>query len=368
MFMDHRRQLILRRLARDGSIRVSELAQEWAVNPMTIRRDLAELEGRGQLRRVYGGALPMGGSDGSGPRIGLMVPDTERYYRAVVSGAERAARQLGARLVVATHFYLEELERERLEKLVSLHLDGLVLATRALQPPGAVTAGDLPGWTGDRGVATISDQGVESIIDRMRCPVVLVERQLPWRSAGVNPSVVRSSHDRGALMGVQHLRDLGHDRVVAAMEVSPTVVGINRGLQEARDRFGIDIDVIEVEGLPGPSEVDAVADQVLARGHTAILAHPDPLGADLVDRFTAAGRSVGDEIHLVSYNDVTATEAAIPLTAVAPAKEELGYEAVRMALHQIDTSTPTAVQHLTLVPRLVVRDSAPQPESATGGS
>lgn len=353
MFMDHRRQLILRRLTRDGSVRVTELAREWAVNPMTIRRDLAELEERGQVRRVYGGALPVGRSDGSGPRIGLMVPDTQRYYRAVVTGAERAAGQFGARLVVATHYYLEDLERERLEKLVSLDLDGLVLATRGRHPRGVVATGGTADWT-------ISDQAVESIIDQLHCPVVLVERQLPWRSA-VNPAVVRSAHDRGAVMGIQHLHALGHDRVVAVMEVSPTVVGINRGLQEARDLHGMDIDVIEVEGLAGQDEIDEVAERVLTAGHTAVLAHPDPLGAELIDRFTAAGLVVGQDIHLVSYDDVTAANAAVAMTAVAPAKEELGYEAVRMALHLIDTSTPTAVQYLTLMPSLVVRDSAPHP-------
>lgn len=40
-----------------GSRRVSELAHDLAVSPITIRRDLATLEHDGLITRVHGGAL-----------------------------------------------------------------------------------------------------------------------------------------------------------------------------------------------------------------------------------------------------------------------------------------------------------------------
>lgn len=48
------------RLDRDGSVLISDAAQELDVSEMTIRRDLAELEERGAARRVRGGATAIG--------------------------------------------------------------------------------------------------------------------------------------------------------------------------------------------------------------------------------------------------------------------------------------------------------------------
>ena len=54
-----RAQMILQELLRAGGVSVGALARRLKVSPATIRRDLAELEGRGLLRRTHGGALPI---------------------------------------------------------------------------------------------------------------------------------------------------------------------------------------------------------------------------------------------------------------------------------------------------------------------
>jgi DeoR/GlpR family transcriptional regulator of sugar metabolism len=45
-----------------GIVRVDDLCDELGVSPATIRRDLAELDLRGQLRRVHGGAVSIAGN------------------------------------------------------------------------------------------------------------------------------------------------------------------------------------------------------------------------------------------------------------------------------------------------------------------
>jgi DeoR family transcriptional regulator, fructose operon transcriptional repressor len=54
-----RHQAILRKLRSNGQIRALETAQELGVTHETIRKDLVQLESRGLLRRVHGGALPV---------------------------------------------------------------------------------------------------------------------------------------------------------------------------------------------------------------------------------------------------------------------------------------------------------------------
>ena len=47
-------------VSHDGAVSVEELAAKLAVSGMTVRRDLTALEQAGDLRRVRGGAVPVG--------------------------------------------------------------------------------------------------------------------------------------------------------------------------------------------------------------------------------------------------------------------------------------------------------------------
>jgi DeoR/GlpR family transcriptional regulator of sugar metabolism len=58
MLTEERRQVILKRLARDGKVVAVELSASLGVSADTVRRDLQELAETGLLRRVHGGGLP----------------------------------------------------------------------------------------------------------------------------------------------------------------------------------------------------------------------------------------------------------------------------------------------------------------------
>src|SRR5450432_2024558 len=54
-----RHQAILDQLRRDGRVDVGALADEFAVSPLTVRRDLDQLAAGGVLRRVRGAAVSL---------------------------------------------------------------------------------------------------------------------------------------------------------------------------------------------------------------------------------------------------------------------------------------------------------------------
>jgi DeoR/GlpR family transcriptional regulator of sugar metabolism len=58
MLTQHRKKLLLDRLAKDGRIIAKDVSRELALSEDTIRRDLRELAADGLLQRVHGGALP----------------------------------------------------------------------------------------------------------------------------------------------------------------------------------------------------------------------------------------------------------------------------------------------------------------------
>lgn len=63
MRAEQRHAVILEMLATSGRVDIAELRGALAVSEMTIRRDLADLESQGALRRVHGGATrPVSGS------------------------------------------------------------------------------------------------------------------------------------------------------------------------------------------------------------------------------------------------------------------------------------------------------------------
>jgi len=54
---ESRRREIAERLRATGAVTVAEVEERYGVSPMTARRDLAELERRGVVRRTHGGAV-----------------------------------------------------------------------------------------------------------------------------------------------------------------------------------------------------------------------------------------------------------------------------------------------------------------------
>lgn len=59
LYAAERQQRILDEARRHGRVEVNAVATELDVTPETVRRDLTHLEGRGLLRRVHGGAIPV---------------------------------------------------------------------------------------------------------------------------------------------------------------------------------------------------------------------------------------------------------------------------------------------------------------------
>lgn len=57
MLQEERQQLILQHLKENQSVRIAELCKKWNVTRETIRRDLYELEEKGLLKKVHGGAI-----------------------------------------------------------------------------------------------------------------------------------------------------------------------------------------------------------------------------------------------------------------------------------------------------------------------
>ena len=76
MYAAERYRSIVERVVGKGRASVTDLAGDLEVTPETIRRDLSYLESRGLVRRVHGGAVPVG-------RVIVEVPVSDRNEERV---------------------------------------------------------------------------------------------------------------------------------------------------------------------------------------------------------------------------------------------------------------------------------------------
>lgn len=346
MLAAERHEQILRLLHRHGRLLVAELVTELGVSPITVRRDLGELDAAGLLRRVHGGAVAATpDATARGPlTIGIVVPGASSYYADVIRGAEVAAERHGVRLVLGASGYDVAAEPERIAMVLAAGASGLLLST----------------VMGDGRAAELGDR-----IDAIGVPVVLMERAFTFPHVGREFDHVRTDHEHGALLALRHLASLGHRRIGVSLRGTPTAHWLRRGIERATGSLDVE-PFLSPLALPehgaenaARAQLDAFLAECEAQQARAVLVHSDEHAARLVERAIEHGMRVPEDLAVVSYDDVTAAMAVVPLTAVRPQKLTLGETACEMLLRRLRAPADLAhpVQHLSLLPELRVRAS-----------
>lgn len=341
-----RRAAILKDLGLHGSVRVTEIAERFGVSLVTARRDVAALAREGKLQRVHGGGVLVPTDADDGQRlgvIGMVVPSGHGYFQEILAGARQGARESGVRIVLATSYYDESEESRIVERLRRARVGALLIAT-----------------------ARPTDAGLPSWYRTMDKPVVLVERQCDTQAI----DYVRSEHEAGAEVALDHLAQEGHVRVALAVRAStPTSTRLVDGFERALDarrrllspfppvRF-----VVEEQDLSRRNTaLGSILDQCLATDTTAVIVHSDDDAVALLGLALERGIRVPEDLSIVAYDDVLAALGSVPLTAVAPPKHDVGRLAVSIAAHRMVAGKRPATQRVRLVPRLVLRRSTAPP-------
>jgi DNA-binding LacI/PurR family transcriptional regulator len=363
----NRRNHVLEALVRDGGVRVSQLIDELGVAPVTLRRDLAQMESEGLLVRVHGGAVPTGAhaaghsvgtaaailepSDQAGA-IAVLVPSLNYYWPGVLRGMEAEAEEHGMRVLMRGASYELQDERPVLERLVLRDdVRGLIVAPNTETPH----AQDVIQWLAHSGV-----------------PSVLVERDGVLLPDGTPVESVTTDHALGAKLAARHLASLGHRKVgLILSRFSPTSRKIAAGWDAACMELGLTpTDHLE-QILPDrrspefSTAVDATLDLALGTGITALLVHSDPEAMAFVDLALTKGISVPDDLSIIAYDDEVAQLFTPALTAVSPPRAAVGQAAVDLLLSRI-AEPDRPVHRIVLSPSLNVRGSTAPPRASSG--
>lgn len=362
MFMarsvEERREAILEIVAREGEQVVLDLVKRFRVSSVTIRRDVEALTARGMVRRTHGSVAPVRDADAythEGPfTIGMVVPHSNYYFDAIISGATAAAAAAGVRLVLGVSDYNQSTEISQVARLVSKGVNGLIVA-----PTPDFTTGEL-------------DVDQQEWLVSLPVPVVLVERPIAASGPASVLDSVSSSHTAGVALAVRHLAELGHQKIVCVAISAPNTPRIVDGYLAAVESTGLTSMGVISEGTPNSTEAASALIQVVEDGATAVFVHNDQLAVKCLMWLEDAGIDVPGDVSLVGYDDVIAAVANIQLTAVAPWKKEVGRRAVHQLLNRLrrgslgaasarESSQEIAAEHVELVPKLHVRQSTTPP-------
>ncbi len=354
MFNVQRQERLMEQLRRHGVVRVTDLARDFGVSELTVRRDLTALEERNLLTRVHGGAtLPVRPAGSAAPprrektrfTIGMVVPSLDYYWPPIVTGVRTAAAVLGVNVQLRGSSYDPVEDRRQISRLIDAQqVQGLLLAP------------------------SLEDDGVDELVDwigKLPVPTVLVERQTArWTPTPRPVEWIRSDHSLGLEMAVRHLHTQGHRRIgLVLSHGSPTSAHLARGWGLTCADLGLvdDLVVRESVALHAPRHREIIGDLLRdcrRSGTTALIVHSDLDAMSIAQFCTEHGMSIPNDLALVSYDDEVAHLAEPALTAVRPPKNHVGRLAVEMMVSRLIEGPRRPVQRVLVTPELIIRDSS----------
>ncbi len=273
--------------------------------------------------------------------IGVLAPDiADPGFPPILGGVTETLGAEGYGTIVVDVGPDRSRQQELVDKLIARGVDGLVLATVALNDPvvGHCIAASIP--------------------------VVLVNRT----DAGRQLSAVVTDDEAGMRLAVEHLAALGHRRIghIAGPQDVSTGALRRTGFKASATRAGLPAQSIMIESARAYTRDEGrlAALRLLDRkiAPTAIVAANDLLALGAYDALSERGLHCPSDVSVVGHNDMPYVDMlSPPLTTVRIAQRKMGNQAARLLLDQI--ADPAARrQRIVLMPSLIVRASTAPPK------
>lgn len=283
--------------------------------------------------------------------IGLVIPDIANpYYPAISRGVEDVAQEGGYAVIFCNTDRDAEKSEHYVNALLQKQVDGLIVAG------GGTDFGRASERFGEH-----------------RTRVVFVGKPSPTEDArSLTWPSVRVPNEDGAVAAMEHLFELGHERI--------GFIGGPTDLPTARDRLAGYRKALASRGLAVSPPFEQTGDFGEESGYraarallgarprpTAIFAANDRMAIGVLAAAVDGGLSVPRDLSIVGFDDVPLVSYLRPaLTTVALPAYDMGAAAMGLLLELLgedkdSTTDSTRIVHLPV--RLVARDSTAPPQA-----
>lgn len=276
--------------------------------------------------------------------IGFLTSDiTNPFYPGVAKGASDVAAEHGYSVILRDVGEGKNSASEINFWLQQRQVDGLLFTSTHMD---------------DEVIASLQYRGV---------PFVLINRRL----REVRTNYVGIDNESGMLQAVQHLVNLGHEKIGFVCGIPTSTAGQARmnGFLKAARRYGLETgeDLMYQGHYLLEDGYDAVRHFLRVRPDiSAIVAANDLMALGAWRCLAKLGVGVPDEVSIVGFDDVApASMGPFGLTTVRCPQYEMGAAAARMLLEIFEEEHSVAPRHIVFPVHLIVRDTTgPRRKSA----
>lgn len=276
--------------------------------------------------------------------IGVIVPNMVRFfYSSILSGMESYAKNQGYFIVIANSNESYTNEKECVDNLLRLNVDGLLVC--------------------------ISQESLDfAHFDKARqhdVPLVFFDRVC--RTSEFSSVIADNAEAAKAI--VTHLKSNGAKRIahiagpknlnISKERTAGYLMALNDGALEYNADLLVNCDL----SLEGASE--AVHKLMTARNKPdAIFCVNDTVAYVTIKELKKLGYKIPQDIAVTGFNDEFHSTLVEPaLTTVSHPTFEMGQEAARMLIDQIESGRPHSPRQIVMKTKLIVRDSSIKTEN-----
>lgn len=253
--------------------------------------------------------------------LGVVVPKiAHTFFSSVIEAVQEEATRRGYGIVLAVSNEKAALERQHIERLLSMRVDGLLVSVTEEEP----------------------DLHIYDRVWQTGVPLIFFDREIE----GLGFGSVTVDDRKAARQAVSHTIGLGHREIIHIAGTDKVGIGRERraGYEDALRAHGIPVreELIVSGGFDEWYGYRAMK-EMLARSTEprAVFAVTQPVGIGVHGALVEAGRA--ESVYLVSFGDeVISVFAPISNAYLRQPTREMGRRAVTLLLEQIETGVRPA--------------------------
>lgn len=329
-----------RDVARLAGVAVSSVSRVLSghpdVSPAMRERVMRAVEALGYEPDIIAQSLRLGATR----TVGFVLGDISNpILSAIVGGAEKVLRRAGYSMLLMDSGGDPALDREHLRFFLSRRVDGMILS-----------------------LASERERRTAELLAQAGIPIVLVDRDGPGR---VNTSRVLSDHADGMRKAVRYLIDSGHRDIALVTGAQSIRPGRARAeaLRATVEQSDSGVKAHVLSGTYTPEYGYQATMRLLSKRSrpTAVISGGNQLLVGCLKALQEVGVQVGQEISLVSCDDVPLAEFLDPPVAtISRDCAALGQAASELLLSMLGGADPTT--------RILPTDFVPRPSVGTVNS